>query len=108
MSLHEAQPLLSEPLLQLFSDLSHGGDDSRAAHRPSGEVLRAKGLVQILGPDNQRQLAAVHPAGHRVELQPLPAEHGTVEGSTLVLSARISTRLGCAFGCRLCRSRVAA
>lgn len=108
VSLHEAQPLLSEPLLQLFSDLSHGGDDSRAAHRPSGEVLRAKGLVQILGPDNQRQLAAVHLAGHRVELQPLPAEHGTVEGSTLVFIGEDLDEAWLRIRLSACRSGVAA
>jgi len=85
VSLHEAQPLLPEPLLQLFSDLSGQPTGSTAAQRRHGDVLRAKGIVRVLGADNQPQLAAVHLAGHRVELRPMDAADERVpSGSTLV------------------------
>ena len=48
-------------------------------------MLRAKGIVRVLDPDNQPQLAAVHLAGHQIELQPLSASQDSVPvGSTLV------------------------
>jgi G3E family GTPase len=87
VSLHEPQPLLSEPLLQLFADLSPPPSSvPTALRRPGGEVLRAKGIVRVLGPDMQPQLAAVHLAGHQVELQPLPAaaQDSLAPGSSLV------------------------
>lgn len=81
VSLHEPQPLLSEPLLQLFAELSGSSTDARR----HGDVLRAKGIVRVLGGDNQPQLAAVHLAGHRVELRPLDGASDSVStGSTLV------------------------
>jgi G3E family GTPase len=91
VSLHEPQPLLSEPLLQLFADLSPPSTSPQdaapaAPRRPGGEVLRAKGIVRVLGPDMQPQLAAVHLAGHQVELQPLTATNpdSLAPGSSLV------------------------
>lgn len=78
VSLHEAQPLLAAPLLQLLRELS-------------GDVLRAKGIVRVLGApwqsasDQAETVAALHLAGRRVELQPLtPSSTPLPEGSTLV------------------------
>lgn len=77
VSLHEAQPLLAAPLLQLLRELS-------------GDVLRAKGIVRVLGApwagsDSTESVAALHLAGRRVELQPLqPPLAPLPEGSTLV------------------------
>ena len=86
VSLHEAQPLLREPLLQLFSDLSGSAANAEApTGGPHGDVLRAKGIVRVLDSDNKPQLAAVHLAGHQIELQPLQANPDTLPtGSTLV------------------------
>jgi G3E family GTPase len=84
VSLHEAQPLLAAPLLQLLRELS-------------GQVLRAKGIVRVLGAPWQKNepggppmesVAALHLAGRRVELQPLLASPVEVPaGSTLVFIA---------------------
>ncbi|MBL9006109.1 MAG: GTP-binding protein [Myxococcales bacterium] len=85
VSLHETQPLLPEPLLQLFSDLSASPTEAGATARRRGDVLRAKGIVYVLGADNTPQRAAVHLAGTRVELRPLDASDDHVsKGSTLV------------------------
>lgn len=85
VSLHEAEPLLREPLLQLFSDLSGSATRAGSPTGPHGDVLRAKGIVRVLDPDNQPQLAAVHLAGHQIELQPLsPSQDSVPVGSTLV------------------------
>lgn len=80
VSMHESQPLLAAPLIQLLRELS-------------GDVLRAKGIVRVLGApwqtgtvsESTETVAALHLAGRRVELQPLPPSKTPLpEGSTLV------------------------
>lgn len=87
VSLHEPEPLLAGPLAQLLRELR-------------GEVLRAKGIVRVLGAPWDQQptlpllpdeppapsLAALHLAGQQVELQPLTETPAiaAMHGSTLV------------------------
>lgn len=87
VSLHEPEPLLAAPLAQLLRELR-------------GEVLRAKGIVRVLGAPWNKQptlpllpseppapsLAALHLAGQQVELEPLSETAATaaLKGSTLV------------------------
>lgn len=111
VSLHEPQPLLSEPLLQLFADLSPPPSAvPTALRRPGGEVLRAKGIVRVLGPDMQPQLAAVHLAGHQVELQPLAAaaQDSLAPGSSLVFIGEDLDEAWLRIRLSACRSGVAA
>lgn len=109
VSFQESQPLLAEPLLALFSELSDssaqaagGGDGSRGqagtqGALPRGQILRAKGVVRVFGAPwahdsaaaddaDAPTLAALHLSGHRVELQPLSDGAGTAvpPGSSLV------------------------
>lgn len=110
VSLHEPQPLLSEPLRQLFADLSQPSTASQTSGRPRGEVLRAKGLVHLLDRDNQPQLAAVHLAGHQVELLPLPAaaDRAAPTGSSLVFIGEDLDEAWLRIRLSACRSSAAA
>jgi G3E family GTPase len=109
VSLHEPEPLLAAPLLQLLRELR-------------GKVLRAKGIVRVLGApfaeDSETSgasvtptLAALHLAGAQVELQALgPGSEAAAAGqpgSTLVFIGEDLDENWLRLRVSACRSRIA-